>query len=117
MNCWTTKLFKYFQSYYGKQINVCEEHFITGELKLIIVSLSRTLIMEPEEFINLLLIKSANIGMTCFKDNKIERIKLYDKCVFIAKKYKIDLPFEVEILIDERQQNKGLFNKLKSIFK
>jgi hypothetical protein len=73
--------------------------------------------MEPEEFLNLLLIKSANIGMTCFKDNKIERIKLYDKCVFIAKKYKIDLPFEVEMLINKKQQNKGLFNKLKSIFK
>ena len=32
--------------------------------------------------------------MTCFKDNKDERVKLYDRCVFIAKKYKIDLPMK-----------------------
>jgi len=117
MDCWTKKLFKHFKTYYGKQINICEEHFLSGNLKMIIGSLSRTLIIEPEDFLNMLLIKTAFVGKECFKDNKVERIKLYDECVFIANKYKIDLPEEVKILIEEKQQNKGLFNKLKSIFK
>ena len=33
MNCWSKKLFKHFQTYYGKQINGCEKDFITGDLK------------------------------------------------------------------------------------
>jgi len=53
----------------------------------------------------------------CFKDEKIERIKLYDKCVYITKKYKIELPKDVEMLIDNRKQKVSLYNKIKSIFK
>jgi len=117
MNCWTTKLFKHFQSYYGKEVNKCQIAFESGEFKNIIGSMSRTFIIEPEDFLNILLVKTAHFGKECFKDDKIERIKLYDKCVFIAKKYKIDLPKDVEMLIDDRKQKVGLFNKLKSIFK
>lgn len=117
MDCWSKKLFKHFKNYYGKHINKCEEDFIKGDFKSIIVSLSKTLIIEPEEFLNLLLVSSAHIGNDCFKDDKEERLKLYDRCVFTAKKYKIDLPKEVESLISEGKKSVGLFNKLKSLFK
>ena len=117
MGCWSKKLFKHFQTYYGKQINKCEKDFHNGDFKSIIVSLTRTLVITPEEFLDVLLIASANIGNVCFKDNQEEKLKLYDRCVFTAKKYKIDLPKEVEQLVKEDKPKAGLFNKIKSIFK
>ena len=117
MGCWSKKLFKHFQTYYGKQINKCEKDFHNGDFKSIIVSLTRTLVIPPEEFLDVLLIASANIGNVCFKDNQEEKLNLYNKCVFTAKKYKIDLPVEVEILVKVDQQKNGFIHKIKSLFK
>ena len=117
MDCLSKKLFKHFQTYYGKKINACEKDFYKGEFKFIIISLTRTLAIVPEEFLDTLLIASANIGNNCFKDNQEEKLKLYNRCVFTAKKYKIDLPKEVESLISEEKKPVGLLNKLKSLFK
>ena len=117
MDCLSKKLFKHFQTYYGKKINTCEKDFYKGDFKFIIISLTRTLAIVPEEFLDTLLIASANIGNNCFKDNQEEKLKLYDRCVFTAKKYKIDLPKEVELLVKEDKPKVSLFNKIKSIFK
>ena len=117
MDCLSKKLFKHFKTYYGKNADKCYGDFESGDFKKIIVSISKNLIIEPEEFLNILLIKSAHYGVECFKDEKIERIKLYDKCVYIAKKYKIELPKDVEMLIDNRKQKVSLYNKIKSIFR
>ena len=117
MDCLSKKLFKHFQTYYGKQINACEKDFYEGDFIRIIISLSRELTTTPTEFLDLLLISSANIGNECFKDNQEEKLNLYDRCVFIAKKYKIDLPEEVKLLIKEDKPKVSLFNKIKSIFK
>tara|TARA_B110000879_G_scaffold31734_1_gene43467 strand:+ start:1602 stop:1958 length:357 start_codon:yes stop_codon:yes gene_type:complete len=117
MDCLSKKLFKHFQTYYGKKINACEKDFHKGDFKFIITSLIRTLNIVPEDFLDTLLIASANIGNNCFKDNQEEKLKLYNRCVFTAKKYKIDLPKEVELLVKEDKPKVSLFNKIKSIFK
>ena len=113
MDCLSKKLFKHFKTHYGKHTDKCYGDFESGDFKKIIVSISKNLIIEPEEFLNILLIKSAHYGVECFKDEKIERIKLYDKCVYITKKYKIELPKDVEMLIDNRKQKVSLYNKIK----
>ena len=74
MDCLSKKLFKHFKTYYGKKINACEKDFYKGDFKFIIVSLTRTLTIAPEEFLNVLLISSANIGNDCFKDNQEEKL-------------------------------------------
>ena len=117
MNCWSKKLFKQFKTYYGNSINECEKDFNGGDLKKIIISLTMKLVIPPEEFLDLLLISSARIGVDCFKEHKEVRLELYNKCVFTANKYKIDLPEEVELLIKEDKPKVSLFNKIKSIFK
>ena len=110
-------MFLHFRDKYGKQINKCEVEFNNGDIKGILLSISKNLHIQPEEFLNDLLVKSSTNGCECFKDDKEERLRIYDQCVLIAKKYKILKPEEVEALINIKQSKKGFLNKIKSIFK
>jgi len=110
-------MFLHFRSEYGKQINKCEDEFNNGDLKSILLSISKNLHIQPEEFLNDLLVKSSTNGWECFKDDKESRVRIYDQCILIAKKYKMPKPKEVETLINVIQPKKGFLNKIKSIFK
>lgn len=115
MSCWCECMYNFCKGYFGSQVSHCEGAFEKGDIKDIAICLAQTLMERPTIIIPILVKQAATCGIGCIVDEE-EKKRLYDQCVFVCTKYKVELPEEVNKLILTEEPKKGLMGRLKSLF-